>query len=366
MAITRFNQIKWINSPVYWTNHLLVLIKKNPLLIISGLWLFNFLYDYFISIQMDGGILDLRMPMVHFLLGTPFILLLFFKFFPALIGRGNVWMATSQVLGLMLFITLIKHLIQLKWGLKPVLMDYNQILVEHLRFLKFAMFALVVWLFYEYILGIASNNQIKLLLAKLRISHDHLSLSPHFILNTLNNIAGKSSVYSDELFHHVVAFSSLMKEAYKDPKKPHSIFEEVSILNNLLLCARTQKKDFFLFLDIRHSVPLEYYQLPRLVLATLLENMLKYGIYREFARPAEIRILLLPDKDRNLNLVCTTFNIINPTKTHLSSGHGLRTITEILYYQFGRTVFFESEKYKDEYSSLMIIPYGKIENSPHR
>lgn len=60
MALARFEQIKWTNTPVYWFNCLLALIKKNPWVIITTLWVLNFLQDYLASSKMDEGVYGLE------------------------------------------------------------------------------------------------------------------------------------------------------------------------------------------------------------------------------------------------------------------------------------------------------------------
>ncbi|WBL44274.1 hypothetical protein PBT90_06190 [Algoriphagus halophytocola] len=363
MALARIRQIKWINAPILWTNMYLGLTRKKYLYIVLLLWIMNFIYDYVTSNISEGDSLNIRLAWAHFILGTPFILFLFFRFFPAFRGDGNLWVTLLQLLGIVSAILFCTHYLHVIWGLDPVLSDSRQMMSVYYRLMRFAGFAFLIWIISEYIQRLKRIRHIKGELAQVQISHDHLTLSPHLILNTLNNIAGKSAVYSNELFREVTAFSALLKESYKDPKIPRSIYDEVAILNHLLNCVRSHKSKFFLQLQVNYSQPMEYFTIPHLVLATLLENMLKYGLYTDINSPSEIRISLKTGPSNNVFLICSTFNLINPVKSTLSTGHGLPTIVNILKHHYGTKVFFEWHKSMDEFSTLMIITYGKIENS---
>jgi len=365
MARKRLNQIKWINDLIFWFNSVLVFIKKNPLAFLLVFWTINFLYDFISTAQTSKGIQDPAMAVIHFLLGTPIILALFFFVFPSFVDRGRIsrpW-AFAIAIAMVIAFLVIKHLIQLKLGLAPVLTDLDQLINEQSRLLRFFAFSLVVWLFFEFILARAYNKQISLVLAKTQISHDYLSLNPHMLFNSLNNIVGKSALYSDELYHQIVAFASLLKQAYKDPSSPHSIYEELNILTNLLQLVKTAEKKTFILLTVRNFEQLEYYQIPRLVLATLLDNVFKHGLYKKKGSPAEVRLLLVADKNQNVSLVFTTYNRINPMRNPRSSGHGIKSLLNVLKHQFGDLAFFECEKCDDEYSTLLIISYGQFKTS---
>ncbi|SFT42290.1 hypothetical protein SAMN04489724_0689 [Algoriphagus locisalis] len=349
-------------DPVLWTNLLLGLTKRKHLFIILLLWSFNFTYDYVTTDFETDVIPDMRLPWVHFFLGTPFILFLFYRLFPAFRGIGHFGLTILQLIGIVASILFCTHLLHLLWGLDPILNDSRQMMSVHFRLTRFTGFALIVWLFSEFLLRTNKINQVNGKLALIKISHDHLTLSPHLILNMLNNIAGKSSVYSDELYQDVEALAVLLKESYKDPMIPRSVYEEVGIVSHMLKCVRGHKTKFFFYLNIRYTLPLEYYTIPHLVLATLVENMLKFGQYTDRDNPCEITVSLTTDPKQHIYLVCSTFNLINPVKNALSSGHGLPTIANILNHFHGPDTFFELHETMDEFSTLMIIPYGKLED----
>lgn len=365
MTSKRLSQIQWINNLIFWLNNVLVFIKKNPLAFLLVFWTSNFLYDLITTAQTNQGIQDPNLAVIHFLLGTPFILVLFFFVFPSFVDRGRIsrpW-AFAIVIAMILAFLAIKHLIHQKLGLAPVLTDMDQLIIEQSRLLTFFAFSLVVWLFFEFILARAYNKQISLLLAKTQISHDYLSLNPHMLFNSLNNIVGKSALYSEELYHQIVSFASLLKQAYKDPSSPHTIYEELNILTNLLQLVKTAGKKTFILFTVRNFEQLEFYQIPRLVLATLLDNVFKHGLYKKKGSPAEVRLLLVPDKNQNVSLIFTTYNRINPMRNPRSSGHGIKSLLNVLKHQFGDHAFFEYEKCDDEYSTLLIISYGTFKNS---
>ncbi|MBN7817768.1 histidine kinase [Algoriphagus pacificus] len=355
-------QKKLIFSHFEWTNALFSWIINKPKHFVLVMWLAYFLYDFITSLFLPYD-LKIIIPLMHFFFGIPLILFLFLEFYPSCKGKKNLAVISIQLIDIILLLSLLKYLILYQNQLISILDRSEAFLLETYRLMHFAFFTLVCWSFREFILGVKKNFEIRLMLSEVQISHDHLSLSPHFMFNALNNIAGKSLIYSDELFQHVSAFSTLMKEAYKNPHAPHFLDEELVIIDTLLFFVKRQSKKVYLQIQIEPDFPLEYFKIPRLLLATLIENILKYGEYSDRNNPAVLTIKLCQTKNGYKYLVCTSFNLIKPNVSKVHSGHGLQTLTRIINHFYKHHGFFQWSKTEDEFSTLLIVPYEKDEDS---
>lgn len=354
-------QKKLIFSHFEWTNTLFSCIIYKPKHFVLTMWLAYFLYDFLTSLFLPFEI-KIITPLVHFLFGIPLVLFLFFEFFPSCKGKKNLAIISIQLVDIILLLSFLKYLFLYQNQLISILDRSETFLLETYRLTQFAFFTFVCWSFREFILGVKKNFEIRLMLSEIQISHDHLSLSPHFMFNALNNIAGKSLIYSDELFQHVSAFSTLMKEAYKNPHAPHFLDEELVIIDTLLFFVKKQSKKVYIQIQIEHDFPLEYFKIPRLLLATLLENILKYGEYSDSNNPAVLTIKLFQTLNGSQYLVCTSFNLIKPNNSQGHSGHGLQTLIRIINHFYKHHGFFHWIKSQDEFSTLLMIPYEKNEN----
>tara|TARA_R110002020_G_scaffold131044_1_gene293025 strand:- start:1945 stop:3024 length:1080 start_codon:yes stop_codon:yes gene_type:complete len=350
----------WTFSQFRIINCVFVQTIEKPFIFLMVLYFAFFIFDLIMSSFLPGR-LSLYFALVHFFLGAPFVLFLFFRLFPACSSKQNLSFLSLQLIDLIVVLTLLKHLL-LGYG------DFHQILggpvgmlYETLRLLEFAFFAFMCWSFRQFAVGLQKIFAVETSLYKIRVSHDHISLSPHFLFNALNNIAGKSALFSDELFHQVGALSELLQQAFKDPEDSHFLSDEVSILHVLLFLAGSNKKRCCVVLHIAHELPLENLQIPRLTLVTLMENMLKYGVLDDPEHPAEMNISVRRELTGYIQLTCTTFNLINPVKASFSNRHGLTTIENLINYNFKNEAIFEWGQNLNEFSTLMILPYGKIE-----
>ena len=350
----------WIFSQFRIINCVFIQTIEKPNTFLMGLYGTFFLFDLIMSSFLPGGF-SVYFPLVHFFLGAPFVLFLFFRFFPACSNKRELSYRSLQLIDLVVLLTLAKHLL-LGYG------DFHQILggpigmlYETLRLLEFTFFAFMCWSFRQFAAGMKKIFLVKSNLYKTQVSHDHISLSPHLLFNALNNIAGQSALFSDELFHQVGALSALLQQSFKDPEDPHFLSDEIRILHVLLFLAGSNKKSCCVLLKVEHDVPLESLRIPRLTLGTLMENILKYGVLDDPANPAEMTISVRRESSGNIQLTCTTYNLIHPVKARLSTQHGLTTLENLVNYNYHNQGIFEWGQYLNEFSTLMILPYGKIE-----
>ena len=120
----------------------------------------------------------------------------------------------------------------------------------------------------------AENEQRKAELERLRAN-----LQPHFLLNTLNAVAGLLIVQPHQARQLVIALGDLLRDSLEDQGGLRSLAEETAWLER-----------YAQILEIRHAGALQVVfdlapatltaQLPRLLLQPLLENAIKHGALR--------------------------------------------------------------------------------------
>lgn len=232
-------------------------------------------------------------------------------------------------------------------------------------YVQFGFFALLWWGLREFFCSLQHNFNTELKLIKAQANLDQIKLSPHLLFNSLNNIAGRSSLFSNELFNQVSAFSALLQEAYKKQDVPHFLPDEIAILNHILdlIGYQTERSCIHLHIEHEQDKPLECFKIPRFILGTLMENIIKYGIIDSQEHPAEMNIAIKTDENGDTLLICSTYNLIHPVKKWLSTGHGLVAIKNIIKDAFGPDFIFDWVQNQNEFKTLMMLNYGCIKNS---
>ena len=347
-------------SRFHWVDKLYLMIKNYPKLYLLLLWSMYFLFDQVVS-YFHPLSFPFVVSLLNLLFGTPLILFLFFLYFPACRTKTDLGFLSLKAIELVIFLTVTKFMVLGYTDNSFTQQDNYLLLEEILRILNFAFFTFLWWMFREFFLGVLINLNMKMDLYKALSDLDHAALSPHFLFNALNNIAGRSSQYSDKLHHLITSFSSLLHQSYKSPDEPHYITDEIAILNNMLSLADGVKSKLEIHLHIEYDRPPEYFPIPKLTLGTLLENMVKYGIIDDASNPAEMVIRLKTDANGNTQLACTTYNLIHPLRKARSSGRGLSALGNVLRWKFGEECTFEWTKNQREFKTLLILNYGYIE-----
>lgn len=352
-------------SRFHWVDGVLVLIKNYPSFYLLLLWSLYFLFDQVVSIFHPQSF-PFLVSLLNLLLGTPFILFLFFFYFPACKSKIDLGFLSIKAIEIVIFLTVAKFVL-LGFRDNSYSQQDNYLLLEEiLRFLNFAFFTFLWWIFREFFLAVMTNLTIQMDLYKALSDLDHAALSPHFLFNALNNIAGRSSLYSDKLYHLIKAFSSLLHQSYKSPNEPHFIPDEIAIVNNMISLAEGVNTKLTVHLHVEYDKPLEYLRIPKLTLGTLMENMIKYGITEDAATPAEMVINIKTVEDGNTQLTCTTYNLVHPYRPNFSTGRGLIALSNVLRGKFGDQAIFEWTQNQNEFKTLLVLNYGYIETGTNR
>lgn len=348
-------------SRFHWVSKISTLVNQYPFGYLMTIWVLFFFFDVIVSSFYPDSY-PLRISIINFLFSTPFPFFLFFYYFPGFRQKAEIGFLSVKLIELMIFLTITKFVV---FGYPDFsyINGSNFILInELLMFLQFGFFALLWWGLREFFLSIQYNFDTELKLVKVQANLDQVKLSPHLLFNSLNNIVGRSSLFSNELSDQVSAFSALLQEAYKKHDDPHFLSDELAILNHILDLIGYQSERTCIHLNIEYEKdkPLECFKIPRFILGTLLENILKYGITDSNDNPAEMNIIIRSDENGDTLLICSTYNLIHPVKKYLSTGHGLVAISNIIKNQFGPNFTFDWGQNQNEFKTLMILNYGNF------
>lgn len=145
------------------------------------------------------------------------------------------------------------------------------------------------------------------------------NISPHFLLNTLNNIYALAAIDPVRTQKAVVQLSRLLRHTLYDNKQEfvplvsegHFILDYVSLMR--LRMPHTVEVETKIQIDESSQT-----QIAPLIFISLVENAFKHGVYA--TRKSTIRIMLHEDSE---NIVCVTENTNSPKTSSDRSGHGI-------------------------------------------
>lgn len=177
-------------------------------------------------------------------------------------------------------------------------------------------------------------------------------ISPHFFMNTLNNIHALIDIEKTKAQAAVIKLSKLMRYLLTESQYGKaSIKDEFDFLSSYIDLIRLRCSD-----RIKISVDLNVDEhdkkIPSLLFVSLVENAFKYGI--SYSNPSFISIWA---KNQNNKLIFNVKNSISPEKkseTGIGVGHeNLRKQLSLIY---GTNFKFEIHETKEVYNVQLQIP----------
>lgn len=186
-----------------------------------------------------------------------------------------------------------------------------------------------------------------------RLEYLRSQISPHFFMNTLNNIHALVDIDSDKAKDCIVQLSKLMRHVlYESSSKLVTLTSEIEFAEHYLSLMKIRYTDM---VHITTSFPSDETsaRIPPLILATMLENSFKHGIsaYSESFVDMSIQVA-----DGRISVRCS--NSIAGTANQLPPSHGIgmdniRKRLELLY---GNDYTFEYGLSGNRYEVLANIP----------
>nr|WP_320120664.1 histidine kinase [uncultured Marinifilum sp.] len=177
-------------------------------------------------------------------------------------------------------------------------------------------------------------------------------ISPHFFMNTLNNIHALIEMDQAKAQKSVIELSKLMRYLLKESQEgTASIREEFEFLNSYIDLMRMRYSNK-VQIDINLKTSNDSVKIPSLLFTSLVENAFKYGI--SYSQPSYIHIFAYQEEKK------LTFEITN-SKTNKkgkkpSTGLGLINLQKQLNLLFGELYTFKCIETEKEYRVKLIIP----------
>ena len=152
-------------------------------------------------------------------------------------------------------------------------------------------------------------------------------LSPHFMMNTLNNIHALIDIDAEKAKLTVVQLSKLMRYMLYESNKPKtSLADEVSFMRGYVELMRIRFTES-VKIDARFPDETFGISLPPLLFVTMIENAFKHGV--SYSRPSFISIdMSVADDHKSVNFCCT--NSLSDTVQDGQHGIGLVNVRKRL------------------------------------
>ena len=177
-------------------------------------------------------------------------------------------------------------------------------------------------------------------------------ISPHFFMNTLNNIHALIEMDQVQAQKSVIELSKLMRYLLNESQEgTATIKAEFEFLNSYIDLMRIRYSDK-VKIDINLDIKEDYRKIPSLLFISLVENAFKYGV--SYSQDSYIYINAKQDQEQ------LSFEIKNSvsskSKTEKGTGVGLVNLKKQLDILFKGTQNFEIIETDKEYQVKLIIP----------
>jgi hypothetical protein len=193
------------------------------------------------------------------------------------------------------------------------------------------------------------KEQLKTELALLR--HQ---VSPHFLMNTLNNIHSLIDLNSEDAKDAVIRLSTMMRYLLYDTSQGHtSLKKEIGFIESYISLMQLRfSKNVTVKLEVPDAIP--DIQIPPMLYISLLENAFKHGVSYQNDSYVLFGIEVI---DSRLN--CTIKNSKHfklPAKGNRYSGIGLTNIKKSLDLLFGKNYQYVISETETEYKVYLSVP----------
>lgn len=226
---------------------------------------------------------------------------------------------------------------------------------ESIRWFHFFIFTSLIWAFHAWVLLYGKNSKTEKKYEELSIAHQSLQLSPHFLMNIIGSIAGKSRRYSEDLFKDITHYTNILSYAYQNHEEFNSLAAEINTIISFLHSQRLRfGKELQLIAEIDEEL-LEKIELtmPKMLLLTLIENCFKHGEIRNPLHPIQIKINWLSSES---HLTLFTQNKIKENPITRSTKFGLTSIKRLLKHHFPASQLVLTEN-PPHFTVKLSIPY---------
>ncbi|MRT93526.1 sensor histidine kinase [Ancylomarina sp. 16SWW S1-10-2] len=187
---------------------------------------------------------------------------------------------------------------------------------------------------------------------KTELSFLRQQISPHFFMNTLNNIHALIEMDQVQAQKSVIELSKLMRYLLNESKEGiATIKNEFEFLNSYIDLMRIRYSD-----KVKINIDLKFtnesIKIPSLLFISLVENAFKYGV--SYSQDSYISINTKQDKDHLYFEIKNS--ISSKSKIEKGTGVGLVNLKKQLDILFQEQHTFEINENENEYQVKLIIP----------
>ncbi len=157
--------------------------------------------------------------------------------------------------------------------------------------------------------------------AKAELMNLRSQISPHFLLNTLNNIYALISFDAPKAKETIQELSKMLRHILYDYQQPLiPLRDEISFLENYVKLMRIRMSQD---VEVSFKTPSEQYNgsIAPMILISLVENAFKHGI-----SPREHSYIHITIKTNGPEIICDISNSHHPKTSSDKSGHGIGLI----------------------------------------
>jgi LytS/YehU family sensor histidine kinase len=176
-------------------------------------------------------------------------------------------------------------------------------------------------------------------------------ISPHFFMNTLNNIHALVDINSEEAKQSIIKLSNLMRHLLYDSEENQApIKKEVAFIQSYIELMRLRFTDKVnIMVDIPNDIPDK--SIPPLLFTSLLENAFKHGISYNY--PSFIKIVM-SFSENHLDFMIENSN--HSKKNRDSSGIGIENTKKRLDLLYKKAYELSISDTKEKYTIKLNIP----------
>lgn len=188
-----------------------------------------------------------------------------------------------------------------------------------------------------------------------RLKYLRAQISPHFFMNTLNNIHALVDIDADKAKECIVELSKMMRHVlYESSAKLVPLSTELEFIGHYVALMRIRYTDSVhistVFPDGETSA-----QIPPMILATLMENSFKHGICSDGESFVEMNIVVT---DGKIIVKCSNSYHSSPESGGSDDGIGMENIQGRLQLLYSSNFVMEYGPVKDRFETLLVIPAG--------
>ncbi len=177
-------------------------------------------------------------------------------------------------------------------------------------------------------------------------------ISPHFLMNTLNNIHSLVDFDTKEAKSSIAKLSVLMRHLlYESDAKEITLVKEINFIESYIKLMQLRFSDD---VDIKLEQPINLpdISIPPLLFTNILENAFKYGISYNDKSFVHIKILILKN---NLEF-CITNSINKKTTAFKSTGIGIKNTKKRLDLLYNKNYTFTYSETDKVFNASINIP----------